>query len=47
MGDFHHTLLKDRSITIFYPKLDNCTPYEDITISLDGQIKNRSKVASN
>jgi hypothetical protein len=91
MGDFHQTLLKDRSIAIFCPKLDDCTPYvdklaqliqhnnlksltvvhmevpccsgllriadaaiaksgvkldyEDITISLDGKIKNRSKVA--
>jgi NAD-dependent dihydropyrimidine dehydrogenase PreA subunit len=93
MGDFHQTLLKDRSIAIFCPKLDDCTPYvdklaqiiqhnnlksltvvhmevpccsgllriadaaiaksgakldyEDITISLDGQIKSRSKVACN
>jgi hypothetical protein len=45
MGDFHQTLLKDRSIAIFCPKLDDCTPYEDITISLDSQIKSRSKVA--
>jgi NAD-dependent dihydropyrimidine dehydrogenase PreA subunit len=90
MGDFHQTLLKDRSIAIFCPKLDDCTPYvdklaqiiqhnnlksltvvhmevpccsgllriadaaiaksgvkldyEDITISLDGQIKNRTIV---
>jgi Pyruvate/2-oxoacid:ferredoxin oxidoreductase delta subunit len=90
MGDFHQTLLKDRSIAIFCPKLDDCTPYvdklaliiqhnnlrsltvvhmevpccsgllrtadaaiaksgikldyEDITISLDGKIKNRSNV---
>jgi Pyruvate/2-oxoacid:ferredoxin oxidoreductase delta subunit len=93
MGDFHQTLLKDRSIAIFCPKLDDCTPYvdklaqiiqhnnlksltvvhmevpccsgllriadaaiaksgikldyEDITISLDGQIKSRSNVTSN
>ena len=90
MGDFHQTLLKDRSIAIFCPKLDDCSPYvdklaqiiqhnnlksltvvhmevpccsgllriadaaialsgvkldyEDITISLQGQIKNRTMV---
>lgn len=90
MGDFHQTLLKDHSIAIFCPKLDDCSPYadklaqiiqhnnlksltvvhmevpccsgllriadaaiqkagvkmdyEDITISLQGQIKNRSTV---
>jgi Pyruvate/2-oxoacid:ferredoxin oxidoreductase delta subunit len=89
MGDFHQTLLKDRSIAIFCPKLDDCSPYvdklaqiiqhnnlksltvvhmevpccsgllriadaaialsgvkldyEDITISLQGEIKNRTK----
>lgn len=87
MGDFHQTMLKDRSVAIFCPKLDDCSPYvdklaqiiqhnnlksltvvhmevpccsgllriadaaialsgvkldyEDVTISLDGQIKNR------
>lgn len=91
MGDFHQTLLKDHSIAIFCPKLDDCSPYaekladiiqhnnlrsltvvhmevpccsgllriadaaiqkaglklnyEDITISLQGQIKSRIKIA--
>jgi hypothetical protein len=26
MGDFHQTLLKDRNIATFCPKLDDCTP---------------------
>jgi Pyruvate/2-oxoacid:ferredoxin oxidoreductase delta subunit len=93
MGDFHQALLKDRSIAIFCPKLDDCTPYvdklaqiiqhnnlrsltvvhmevpccsgllriadaaiqkagvkmdyEDITVTLQGQIKNRTKIIPN
>lgn len=29
MGDFHQTLLKDHSIAILCPKLDDCSPYVD------------------
>lgn len=46
MGDFHQTLLKDHSIAILCPKLDDCSPYVDklAQIILHNQIRSLTVV---
>ncbi|MEN6307579.1 MAG: 4Fe-4S binding protein [Anaerohalosphaeraceae bacterium] len=42
MGDFHQTLLKDHSVAIFCPKLDDCGAYVDKLAQLISHNKLRS-----